>query len=159
MEMVLVDSGPWAARAPQHVTPRHRRKGLRRIARALTRLHSSGDQPLHSPRLQALETANALMRRVDGESAVSGELLESPSTALLERIHGHRILIVGHEPWLGQLACWLVLGRPEKGRFDLAQGGVAWLVGELRPGGMRLNALLHSRALRALVRGRRKGAL
>ena len=57
--------------------------------------------------------------------------------------------VVGHEPWIGALAGWLVGGdrmRP----LPFKKGGMALLSGELEPGAMRLVAFLPPSALAAL---------
>lgn len=63
------------------------------------------------------------------------------------------IAVVGHEPWTGELAAWLVLGSPrDASAYALRKGGLAWLRGQPEPGGMRLVAWLAPSALRRLGR-------
>jgi phosphohistidine phosphatase len=122
----------------------HAERGLRRLGVRFDRLY-------HSPWLRALQTADALMPLCDGQSVVCAELARGPSPALLEQIRGDRAALVGHEPWLSELLAWLVLGGTEHAsQFVLKKGSVSRLQGELRPGGMRLLALLSPKVLRAL---------
>jgi phosphohistidine phosphatase len=132
------------------------RKRARRAARALARLGVSRPRLLHSPRLRALETADVLLRRLGGEGVACAALGEPPSSGLLTQMAGERVVVVGHEPWLGQLVAGLVLGAPREVRFRLEKAGVAWLEGEARPGGMRLKALLPPKVLRDLARSRKE---
>lgn len=77
----------------------------------------------------------------------------APDAALLERVRGDQVALVGHAPWLDELLSLLVLGSTEAGRgFALKKGGVAWLEGEMRPGGMQLCALLPPQVLLDLSR-------
>jgi phosphohistidine phosphatase len=156
MQLIVVRSACAAPRGdlPDEVralAPRGRKRA-RRVARALARLGVSRPRVLHSPRLRALETADILLKRLGGEGVACAALGEPPSPALLTRIAGERVVIVGHEPWLGQLLAGLVVGMPRATRFRLKKAGLAWLEGEARPGGMRLRALLPPRVVRDLAR-------
>ncbi len=123
----------------------------RRSVAGLERLEVKLDHLLHSPWLRAVQTADALAKLLDGESAVTENLARAPGVALLKELKGERVAVVGHEPWLSQLLAWLVLGREEDGaRFELKKGAVAWLEGRPSPGGMVLKALLTPKALRAM---------
>jgi len=159
MQLIVVRSACAAPRRdlPDEVralVPRGRKRA-RRAARALARLGVSRPRVLHSPRLRALETADILLRRLGGEGVACAALGEPLSPALLTQIAGERVVVVGHEPWLGQLLAGLVVGMPRATRLRLKKAGLAWLEGEARPGGMRLRALLPPRVVRDLVR--RKG--
>jgi phosphohistidine phosphatase len=125
-------------------------RGLRRLGVEIERLH-------HSPLLRSVETAERLAPLVSGETAVSAELARSPSSALVREIadSGARSLaVVGHEPWLSELAFWLITGwrvddpRPQPEWIDFPKSGVLRLEGEPRPGGMRLAAFHDVRTLR-----------
>jgi phosphohistidine phosphatase len=128
----------------------------RRTARVLVRLGASGARVLHSPRLRALETADILLRRLGGEGVACRGLDEAPSAELLAQMAGERVVVVGHEPWLGRLVTGLVLGAPRETRFRQEEVGVVWLEGEPHPGGMKMKALLPRRALRRLGRKRKR---
>lgn len=59
---------------------------------------------------------------------------------------------VGHEPWLGALASWLLAGDPWTVRMRFRKAAVLTLTGELRPAGMALEGLLSARVVKALLR-------
>ena len=121
------------------------------LARGLARLGVRLDRLVHSPWRRAVETAEALTLLLDGETFVDADLLRGPSPALLTRLEGRRVAVVGHRPGLGQLVSMLVLGGPDHGeRFSIKRGGVVWLRGKAEPGGMTLRAELPPRVLQAL---------
>jgi phosphohistidine phosphatase len=127
------------------------RSGFARSVRGLERLGLRFDRLYHSPWLRAVQTADALMSLVDGESVVCPELARAPSAELLSCVRGERVALVGHEPWLSALCAWLVLGSSANGsRLVVKKGGVVRLQGRLAPSGMELLALLPPKALRAL---------
>lgn len=128
---------------------------FRQVVKGLDRLEVRFSKLYHSPKLRAVQTADLLMKLVDGESEVTPALAESPKEPVLELLEGFgeedRVGMVGHEPWLSELCAWLVLGDRQKATaFGLKKGGVAWLEGEPQPGKMRLVALLPPSVLRAI---------
>jgi phosphohistidine phosphatase len=133
-------------------------KGRRQLTRAVEHLERSGidfDHLRTSPWLRAVESADLLSDLVHGELAVSRHLAEPPGQALLAELDGlardgaQRVALVGHAPWLSELAAWLVLDDPHSACFwPLEKGGLAWLRGDPRPGGMRARALLPPRLMR-----------
>lgn len=125
---------------------------FKKAVRGLGRLGVRLDRLYHSPLLRAVQTANLLAPLLEGESEVAPALAEPPGEGVLDLLReGERVGLVGHEPWLSQLAAWLAFGDPQLGEgLALKKGGVAWLQGEARPGGMRLRALFPPRVLRAL---------
>lgn len=133
-------------------------KGRRRFAtvvQALARLEMQFDLVAHSPKLRALETAEALvpLLRDKGSTMVSDLLAEAPGFELIETLAGWdgEVAIVGHEPHLSALLAWLVTGSPDNGSaFGLKKGGVAVLEGPLAPGTMTLTVLLTPGLLRRL---------
>ena len=133
--------------AARRLTKRGRGQ-LGRTVRGLERLGLTFDRILHSPKLRSIESANALSSLLHGESTVTRRLCVAPSDQLLAEIHGERVALVGHEPHLSALVAMLV-GAPVA--ITLKPSGVAWLEGDLRPGGMQVRALLPPRVLRALA--------
>ena len=134
-----------AARA---LTPQGRERFSRAVA-GLRRLRVRFDRLYHSPKLRAVETADLLGRLVRGETVVTQHLSRAPRAALLGAVRGENVALVGHEPWLGSLAAWLVTGDRRRGaQFALKKGGVIVLEGDLRPGAMRLAAALPPKVLR-----------
>jgi phosphohistidine phosphatase len=127
-------------------------RGRERFQRAVRGLESLGvrfDRLLYSPWKRAAQTAELLKPLVDGKSVATEHLAVLPRPALLGQLRGQRIAVVGHEPWLTQLLAWLTVGDAHFGtHFELKKGGVAWLEGTAKPGGMTLKALLTPKSLR-----------
>jgi phosphohistidine phosphatase len=129
------------------------RRKLRRLVRALERGELRFDRLLYSPMRRAAETAELLMPLVDGPALVEPLLAQPPSADLLARLSGERPALVGHQPWLGELLGWLVLGARDLGpAFDWKKGGLALLSGEPQPGRMHLTGFLPPGLLRRLHR-------
>jgi phosphohistidine phosphatase len=126
----------------------------------LARLGIRFDRLLFSPLLRAQETADCALDLCDGESQVMRELAEPPNDRLLEAIGGGeypRTGLVGHEPWLSQLATRLVVskhGDEEQSMsvLHIEKGGVVHLSGEVTEGGMSLVAAYPPDVLRKLAR-------
>jgi phosphohistidine phosphatase SixA len=115
---------------------------------------------MFSPLLRAQETADCALDLCDGESEVVLELAEPPNERLLEAIGvgGHqRTGVIGHEPWLSQLATRLVVTKhgdeePSLSVLHIEKGGVVHLSGEVAEGGMSLVAAYPPDVLRKLAR-------
>lgn len=139
------------------LTPEGRERFARGV-RGLARIGTRFDLLLHSPLLRAQETADLLESVCDGETAVTAALAREPDDELLAAIDGDVVGLVGHEPWLSQTLAWLVFGwrvyeqDPTTAIAELKKGAAAHLVGEPRPGAMRLAALYPPAALRAFGR-------
>jgi phosphohistidine phosphatase len=125
------------------------RKRFSRVVRGLSALDVRFERLVYSPWLRAMQTAEMLSTLVDHDSAVSQHLASPPTQELLADLHGERVAVVGHEPWLGELIAWLAFGNPELGaQLELRKGGVVWLEGEPQPGNMTLRAALTPKILR-----------
>ena len=126
---------------------------MRRGVRGLARLDIRYGALLSSPKRRALETASLLEPLCD-QPFESEELLAlPPGAALLSRVRDQpctTVGLVGHEPWLSQLASLLLTGDPTGMRLCLKKGAVCVLEGTLSPGGMTLYALWPNRVLRQL---------
>ncbi len=145
---------PGLSDADRRLTPR----GRRRFAAVVSWLEALGvefDAFYYSPWLRAVETMQALGPLMREQPVPTSYLTQSPTPALLNFLAvGRTVGVVGHEPFLTELVAWLVLGDPDRGEsFVLKKGGVAWLEGEPRPGGMRLRALVPPKAVIAARRG------
>lgn len=161
MDLLLVRHAAAVARAPRQapeqdaarpLTAQGRRR-FRRVRRALERLGLRADRLLHSPWVRAAQTAELLRPLVRGAPRPEPLLAAPPGRALLRRLRGRRLVLVGHQPWLGELAAWLALGDRGQGRaLRWRKGGVVLLTGEPAPGRMQLAALLPPRWLRRLAR-------
>ena len=151
-EPQAASADPGANDAARPLTREGRRK-LRRLRDALRRADLGFDRLLYSPLTRAVETAQLLMPLVNGPAQVEPLLAAPPSEALLARLVGERPLAVGHQPWLGELVSWLVLGDRRHGEaFEWKKGGLALLIGEPVPGGMHLVGFLPPGLLRRMDR-------
>ncbi|MEY2746499.1 MAG: hypothetical protein RL112_1541 [Planctomycetota bacterium] len=132
------------------------RRGRERFLQARRGLRALGarfDELRFSPLLRAQETADLLAPLCDGPLLVDGGLAREADEALLARLRGRSVALVGHEPHLSRLAMWLACGwEALDGRegLRLGKGGAIVLEGEPRPGAMRLVHLLQPRTLRRL---------
>ena len=133
-------------------------RGRQRFERVVLGLDALGvefDHLLTSPLLRARQTAHLIAGHARSEPRVLEALAAEPDGELLAAIAaaaGTSVALVGHEPWLSQLAAWLVVGsRDANAGLAFKKGGLAWLAGEPVPGGMRLRAFLPPRVLRALA--------
>ena len=127
---------------------------LRRAIRGLRALDVHLDRVLTSPWRRAAQTARLLAPIAAGEPIATALLTQKPNAELLALIGGHNdtTAVVGHEPWLGELAAWLAFGDCKHGdALRLKKSGVIWLEGTAVPGGMQVCALLPPKLLRALA--------
>jgi phosphohistidine phosphatase len=86
------------------------RKRFRKVAAAFRKNDISPDIIVTSPKIRAVQTAEIISEtiRFNGELKVVPELAENPGMAVLSTIlntyyMAGDIVIVGHEPWLGEL--------------------------------------------------------
>jgi phosphohistidine phosphatase len=81
---------------------------------------------LVSPALRAQETARALQREFETDDAIAvGQAASGILTACGWPDAGQTVLIVGHQPTLGELAAQLLAGRTSA--WHLAKGAVWWI--------------------------------
>lgn len=159
-----VERGTLRRDAARPLTPAGRRRFARSVE-GLRRLGLRFDLVLHSPWLRAVETADLLAPIVRGEFAVTRSLSKRPSDALLAELqsagaaHGadspadRTVAVVGHEPWLSELASRLVTGSADHAaRFALRKGGVIVLTGAPEAGAMTVAAAYPPKTLRRLAR-------
>lgn len=134
--------------------------GRARFERAVAGLGQLGlvaDLCWHSPWLRAAETAQLLRPALRAESVAEPLLAAAPGKALLTRLskapQQATLALVGHEPWLGELAAWLCFGDSALASgLAVRKGGLLWLRGEPTAGGMTLEAALKPSLLRRAAR-------
>jgi phosphohistidine phosphatase len=120
--------------------------GLRRAGLKLDVLY-------HSPMLRAQETSLIFSEQLGGKLCALDELAEPPSSRLLQRLRGHRCAAIGHAPWIGELAAWLLTGQPKDGTcFPFPTGAIAHLEGLPEPAKMQLRGFWSAEVLDALAR-------
>lgn len=123
--------------------------------RGMRRLDLTFERVMYSPWKRAHQTAKLLEPIVYGPRDATELLCQPPSEALLETLQSHAsegpLVLVGHQPWLGELIAWLMTGDAAQHELiDLKKGSLVWLSGEPSPGGMHLRAYLTPRVLRAI---------
>ena len=121
--------------------------GIRRttaVAERLALLGIRADQLISSPLVRARQTAEiAVAAGLAGQLEIDGALAPDGDALALVRSSGsERLMLVGHEPDLGQLACQ-VLGAPA-GAITLKKAGLAVIVLQPTPS---LRLLLAPKAL------------
>jgi phosphohistidine phosphatase len=156
MRLLLIRHGQ-ADSAPVDAERQLSFEGRRRLAaeaRGLARLGVRFGRVLTSPLVRAVQTAELLEPLLAGPDGagreVADELAREPSEALLERCRGDNLALIGHEPWQGQLASWLVTGDPHGACFALEPGGVLVLDGLPQPGRMVLRGFWRCEDLAAI---------
>ncbi|HWN69470.1 MAG TPA: histidine phosphatase family protein [Haliangium sp.] len=166
MEVLLIRH---AIAAPHDAAPsdadraltREGSKRFRQVVRGMQRLGLGLDHVFHSPWLRAVQTAELLEPVLAAELGrvlqATPLLTATPGEALLALAQGlpadARVGFVGHEPWMAELLALLVTGATAHAeRLTFKKGGVAWLTGEVQPGGMTLQAMLPPRVLRRIRR-------
>lgn len=131
---------------------------FRKAARGIRRIVPNVDVVLSSPFPRAWRTAELLEEEAGWPSPKPEPVLEadrSPAEAR-EVIKSHldvaSLALVGHEPYLSELASILLIGSPTSLSMAMKKGGVArlWLDGGLRPGTASLVWLVTPKVLRAL---------
>jgi len=150
---VAEDAVPGQDDAERKLTDAGKAK-LRRTVRGLRALELRLQRVLTSPWRRAAQTASALSPIADAPPIATDLLAQPPRAELLALIaeRNETTAVVGHEPWLGELAAWLLFGDSRHGEALLIKkAGVLWLDGTAVPGGMQLHASLPPKLLRALV--------
>ena len=158
VELWIVRHGAAADRGPDVPTDAERplvAKGERQ-GRRLGAWLSPLDRLFTSPKRRAAQTAAFLAHLAEAgaedlQALADGDAEELPE-AIRQRLEGMharpgrplRVACVGHEPQLSE-AIGLLIGPAGAGRpadVRLRKGGVARMVGRLRPGGMQLELLM-----------------
>ncbi len=119
-------------------------KGERRHAKMARRLRKLGLQPvllLSSPWKRAWQTAQITRAVLACPAPVASETLAaSPALARIANAIGNRgahdlVALVGHEPWMGELAGRLLTGQPNGVSIDWPKSGVMGIAVEaIKPG-------------------------
>ncbi len=126
------DPGRWPDDSQRPLTDRGRKRH-RRVARKLRRRGLVPTLVLASPWLRAWETA-VLTAEVSGGPApvTTPALAAAPEVRALAAAIGPAaeaklVALVGHEPWLGELASLLLTGDPHRLTVDFPKSGVLGL--------------------------------
>jgi phosphohistidine phosphatase len=129
------------------LTPEGRRK-LRRVVTAMRAMDLSFDVILTSPVLRARQTAEVVAHELGRKRVITMDALrpEGEPGAVLKALKPHAkaasLLLVGHEPSLGEFASTL-LGDHSGSFVEFKKAGLCRLeLGELNPGAATLHWLL-----------------
>ena len=133
-------------------------------SRALARLEAVPDAILTSPWVRAVQTAELMVEEMELErEPVRCEALaaEVNLAAIGEQVaslgNAQTVALVGHEPWLGQLASALLTRVPDAMTIDFPKSGIMGLeVADFAPGGGCLRFFLRPRHIRDLFRKKKK---
>lgn len=108
-------------------------KQARRMAAWLKKRLPEGTVMLVSPAVRAQQTAEALSSEFETRTEV-GTSADAASVLKAAGWPGSRrtVLVVGHQPTLGQVAAFLVSGRAAE--WSIKKGAVWWLAGRSRAG-------------------------
>ena len=134
----------------QRPLTRRGRDSARRMARRLGRLGLRPTLILASPWRRAWQSAEILTEETAPNipPKALGALAMTPAIAPIARAIGAQdpaaiVALVGHEPWMSQLAGLLLTGRRDGLSIDFPKGGVLGLAAEdLRSGSARLRFFL-----------------
>jgi len=125
------DSAPGSSDDARRLTPKGRQQA-RRVAAWLKKQLPDEARLLVSPAQRAQETAQALTRRfkVSGQVGTAADPQDILKAAGWPS-GGGTVVVVGHQPTLGQAAALAVTGRPAE--WSVKKGAIWWL--ETRGGG------------------------
>lgn len=152
------DPARWPNDALRSLTPQGTKR-FRQAARGLARVVSEVDVVLSSPYVRAWETAKILAAEAGWPAPIRCDALaadrghQEVMKILLRKAAGRAIALVGHEPGLGLLAAYFLLGDAARPILELKKGGVACLQIEGRPrsGSALLRWVLPPELLRLLA--------
>jgi phosphohistidine phosphatase len=149
------DASRWPDDTQRPLTSRGR-EVARRMARRLRQQHMTPTLILSSPWKRAWQSAQVLQAETGAEVEVGelGALAVTPAVAPIARAVGAQdakaiVALVGHEPWISELASLLLTGRRESVPIDFPKAGVLGLeLSEVRSGGARLRFFLRPKQAR-----------
>jgi phosphohistidine phosphatase len=130
-------AGEGADDARRELTPQGER-AAQRMARALERGKIQVDRLQHSGLVRARQTAEILQRAVGGRIEAATDL--NPSTDVMEVAQrlddgeGESVMLVGHLPFMGRLAGYLLTGDRDADILHFRTASVACLSGVSREG-------------------------
>jgi phosphohistidine phosphatase len=142
------DSAKWPDDRDRPLTDKGR-KVQRRVSKALRRFELVPTLVLTSPWIRAAQTAQVMVETLGIQPAVPCEpLAEDPDLVRLTDYVGEqgseaRVALVGHSPWIEELAAILLGGGTAGVRIDFPKSGVMGIdLGELSAGAGELQFFL-----------------
>jgi len=135
MELILWRHADAAEGSPDNSRPLtdKGRRQAERMALFLTDRLPPNTRTLVSPALRAQQTAAALSTKFI--TAPNLGTHATPETAIATAgwpLAGGAALLVGHQPWMGELACQLMTGQPDI--WSIKKGAVWWFSRREREG-------------------------
>ena len=131
------------------------RKVQRDVSRTLRKLDLTPTLVLTSPWLRAAQTAEILVEAVRAQPAVPCEpLAQEPDLIRLAEFVGEQpadaiVALVGHSPWMEELASLLLAGSTHHLRMDFPKsGGIGMDLAALEPGAGELRFFLRPKMAR-----------
>lgn len=129
------------------------------LAETLSALAINLDRLFTSPYRRALETAEPLVSCVaTGKLEPLEALADEDYPQLLAELEAQladgaeTVALVGHEPYLSELASLLLVGDPQAVEIDFKKAALMVLTGPLAPGQMSLAMMLPPRVYRRLAK-------
>ena len=151
------DPEQWPDDRLRPLTPQGERR-FRRAAKGIGLLVPGVDVVLSSSWTRAWRTAEILEERAGWPAPKRLPALEAePPVVVAEALtsypNGDALVLVGHEPFLGELASFLLTGEAHELRLEIKKGAALALDidGAVAPGKARLRWLLQPKALRRIV--------
>lgn len=132
---IAEDHGPEGTDASRRLTPEGVEK-TRRAMIGLARLIEPPDLILTSPKVRARQTAEIAAKSLGGELRVWDLLACEKPAAIAAGLVGYGVeslMLVGHEPTLGELVVRLATGG-QSGRVEMKKAGCACLRSGVREG-------------------------
>ncbi len=126
------DPTRWPDDSQRPISPRGERRH-RKVAKRLRKMDLVPTLLLTSPWRRAWQTAELMARELDCPAPVATDALAAPPTlarisgAIGQRADDAIVALVGHEPWLGELAARLLAGRADALAIDFPKSGVLGL--------------------------------
>ncbi len=126
----------------------------RRLAEALDAWGLRPDRVLASPWLRAAESGELLRGEpaaslvLLGALAAPGAAAQSAAIAAALAPTDRVVVVVGHEPWMSELAAWSLTGRDDGLRIAYRKAAALVATGVPGPGGLMLEAFVPARLVR-----------
>jgi phosphohistidine phosphatase len=135
MELILWRHGEAADGAPDAARPLtdKGRRQTERMANFLATRLPQNTRVMVSPALRAQETATALTPKFITAPNIGTHATTQTAIATAGwPTAGGAVLLVGHQPWMGELACWLMTGQTDI--WSIKKGAVWWFSRREREG-------------------------
>jgi len=135
------------------------------VSRSLARLECSPEVVLTSPWVRAVQTAELMVEEMELDleavrcEALARDVSIDDIAAQVKTVGDASVVaLVGHAPWIEELASTLLAGSIDAVKIDFPKSGVLGLdTDEIAPGAATLRFFLRPRHIRDLNRKKKKG--